>query len=149
MAMKRRHGRSRRRPVGSIFPAIFLPCLSVLWPLSSSAAPGLIITVQDEGAAARLGAPVSVDVKLPKSLQAAAVAGRLCLGEVAPDGPRADPVPAQFEPEARAPDRGRLHWLMPPRPSEASESSGRSGGEGERRCALADAGAPAASAVAA
>ena len=145
------HGRSRRRPVGTIFPAILLPCLLVLWPLSSTAAPGLIITVHDDGAAARLQAPVSVEVKLPKSLQAAAEAGRLCLREVTPDGSRPAPVPAQFEPEATGADRGRLYWLMPPRPSRPAEPSGqpdlRSGGEGKRRFALTAAGGPAAAAV--
>jgi len=102
----------------------------VLLSAASASADGPILVVTDtDGAAARVGAPVSVDVDLTAIPDAAAKSDRLLLTEEtdgAAQGGR--PVPVQFVPDSKGSKRGTLWWLMPLGP------------EGERRFRLVVAG---------
>ena len=92
----------------------FVPCLVALLACllglpPATAADALTVTVIDEsGAAGRVAAPAAVAIELPQTLLPAAKAGRLQLS-----GAGAEPVPAQFEPDAEDPATGTLRWLMP------------------------------------
>jgi len=73
-----------------------------------------VFSVDDpEGAAARVAAPVSVEVDLEKILAPGVKVESLRLVPVDPDGKRGEPIPVQFERAASA-SRGVLWWLLPP-----------------------------------
>ena len=110
----------------------------VLLASAPASADGPILVVSDaDGAAARVGAPVSVDVDLATLSDAAAQPERLQLVErIDKPGESGPPVPVQFVPDSKGSTKGKLWWLMPP------------GREGERRFQLVVGRRPAAPALA-
>ncbi|HUT94696.1 MAG TPA: DUF6807 family protein [Thermoguttaceae bacterium] len=90
----------------------------VLLTAASASADGPILVVSDaDGAAARVGAPVSADVDLATVLDASADRQRLQLVERTDKPAQSNPaVPAQFVPGSKGSTKGKLWWLMPPGP---------------------------------
>jgi hypothetical protein len=73
------------------------------------------VVVNDfNGAAGRVGAPVSAEVDLTKMLDAGSGVARLQLTEVGASTDQS--LPAQFEPSLRSEGHGKLWWFMPPGP---------------------------------
>lgn len=103
----------------------------VLTATRASAGDPILIVADADGAAARVGAPASVDVDLTVLFDAAAKAELLQLVEQT-DRPaqEAAPVAAQFVSHSKGSKKGRLWWLMPPGP------------KGERRFRLEIGGRP-------
>ncbi len=94
----------------------------------------VILVVDDPGgAAARVGAPVCVELDLAALFDAEVKPQRLQLVEV--DGSGKTPIPVQWVPDANGATRGRLWWLMPP------------GSQGQRRFRLSPADKAAAAAL--
>ena len=100
--------------------------LVVLPAATSASADGPILVVNDEdGAAARVGAPVSIDVELATLLDATVAPDHLLLREQIDTPAQSNsPVPVQYVQESKGSKNGRLWWLMPP------------GREGQRRFQL-------------
>jgi hypothetical protein len=94
--------------------------------VSPAAAGGpVVVAVDADGTAGRVGAPVSVEIVLSGPFHDAAIGGRLQLVEVAKPSDRGQsPVPAQFVPMKSGSHKGELWWLMP------------AGSNGERRFEL-------------
>ena len=85
---------------------------------TATASEGPILVVSDpDGAAARVHAPVSVDVDLAALLGAKAVPECLQLSEQTAGAAKSKPVAVQFSPEAKGSTEGTLWWLMPPGPA--------------------------------
>lgn len=85
---------------------------------TTAAAEVTIIVDDPDGSAARVGAPVSVEVDLAQSLGEEVMTGHLKLRQSTPaPGSGGRIVPIQFEPETADSLRGRLWWIMPPGPA--------------------------------
>ena len=108
-----------RRSLTTLLPLVLLAATPAL-----AAGPTLVVS-DAGGAAARVGAPASIDVDLATLLDGTAKPERLLLIEQT-GGPAqsTSPVPVQFVPDSKGSTRGKLWWLMPPGP------------EGERRFQL-------------
>jgi len=111
--------------------------LVLLTAASASADAPILVMTDADGAAARVGAPVSVDVDLATVLDATAKPDHLLLTEQT-DGAaqRSRSVPVQFVPDSKGSTKGKLWWLMP------------AGREGERRFRLVAGEQPCAAALA-
>jgi len=93
--------------------AIFL--LAAVW--QGVIADEVILRVLDtDGSAARVAAPVSVEVDLGQLVEGTMPAGRLQLSPV-DESAQSATIPAQFEPEGPESKRGRLWWIMPKGPA--------------------------------
>jgi len=79
---------------------------------TAPAADVTLTVIDPQGAAGRIGSPVSVEVDLDQWLHEAADPARLRLQA---EGETADAIPVQFEPHGPKSRQGTLRWLMPPR----------------------------------
>ncbi len=94
-------------------PTALLLLLTTISQTTSAA--DVTITVDDpDGAAARVGAPVSLQVDLAELLGEDVTLGQLRLRESTAQPDNDQFVPLQFEPETPKSLRGRLWWTMPP-----------------------------------
>jgi hypothetical protein len=87
---------------------------------SAPASDNVVITVSDpDGAAARVGAPVSTHVDMESLLSKTGRPPGWFLSEIRTDGDAPDRgllVPLQFQPDSPRSKRGTLRWIMPPGP---------------------------------
>ncbi len=96
--------------------AAILVVLSLSSPWAWSDEP-VLVAVDTNGAAARLGAPASAEVDLAK-IPAGLSADRLGLVELTGGkNPASAPIPAQFVPQKSGATQGTLWWLMPAGPA--------------------------------
>jgi len=118
-----------------LWPALFAAWFLAAHPSKSEA----VVLVADDpgGAAARVAAPVCVDVDLAALFGKTVDPGRLRLVElVGAGGTKGADIPLQFVARSGSTSKGRLWWLMPP------------GAKGERRFRLSLAGRAAVPALA-
>lgn len=101
--------------MGKLVAVLILPLLLVTQ--LAAADQTMIVVIDADGAAGRVGAPVSVNVNLEKMLGNQAKSEQLQLVERSDAADRkGQPVPAQFVPQTKGSSKGELWWLMPPGP---------------------------------